>query len=113
MQYLERKKKGVLTMKKIWNVTVSVLALMAGVSHAQVPYSDSIYNYNNSPYNFDNSPYNYQNSPYNYENSQYNVYSQNAIYNERGQRSGYKTESPTGVVNYYDNNGNRKGYSTK
>lgn len=85
---------------------------MANVSHAQVQFNDSIYNFNNSPYNFENSPYNYKNSPYNFENSQYNVYSQNATYNEIGQRNGYKTDTNQGVTNYFDNNGNRKGYST-
>lgn len=92
---------------------VNVIALMAGVSHAQVPFDDSIFNFKNSPYNFENSPYNYNNSPFNYENSQYNVYSKNATYNEIGQRNGYKVESSTGVTNYFDNQGHRKGYSTK
>lgn len=86
---------------------------MASASHAQTTYEDSIFNFQNSPYNFENSPYNFKNSPYNYENSQYNIYSPNATYNELGQRNGYKTESSTGVTNYFDNNGNRKGYSTK
>ena len=100
-------------MKKIVSVTVSVLALTAGVSRAQVPFNDSIYNFQNSPYNFENSPYNFKNSPYNFDNSQYNINSPNAVYDAQGNRVGYKTESNQGVTNYFDNNGNRKGYTTK
>jgi hypothetical protein len=84
------------------------------MSHAQVtPVEDSIYVYANSPYNYANSPYNYANSPYNLDNSAYNPYAPNAVYNQNGDRVGYKTTTDVGVTNYYDNNGTRKGYSTK
>lgn len=87
--------------------------VMTTVSHAQTQYKDSVYNYKNSPYNFENSPYNYKNSPYNFDNSRYNVYSKNATYDDLGRRNGYRTESKDGVTNYYDNQGHRKGYSTR
>jgi hypothetical protein len=74
---------------------------------------DSIYNYANSPYNYANSPYNYANSPYNPVNSAYNTQAPNAVYDEKGRRSGYSTRTDAGVTNYYDNKGTRKGYSTK
>lgn len=99
-------------MKKILSVAVSVIALTAGVSHAQVPYIDSIYNFNNSPYNYDNSPSNFKNSPNNFDNNRYNYNATNALYDAQGNRVGYKTETDQGVVNYFDNRGNRKGYST-
>jgi hypothetical protein len=109
MQYLVRRKRK---MKKILSVAVSAIALMGGVSHAQTNYNDSIYNYKNSPYNYANSPYNYENSPYNYKNSQFNYNSPNGVYDRNGNRIGYKTRTDEGVTNYFDNRGDRKGYST-
>jgi hypothetical protein len=88
--------------------------LLTTLSHAQVtPVEDSIYLYNNSPYNYANSPYNYANSPYNQANSTANPYAPNAVYNAQGYQSGYKTTTDTGVINYYDSNGNRTGYAVK
>lgn len=100
-------------MKKIWTAVASVTVLMANVSHAQVPYEASVYNYQNSPYNFDNSQYNYKNSPYNFDNSTSNPYAPNAVYDARGNQTGYQTTTDTGVTNYYDARGNRVGYSVK
>jgi hypothetical protein len=77
------------------------------------PVEDSVYMYKNSPYNYANSQYNYANSPYNYANSPYNPQSPNAVYDEKGNRSGYKTTTDAGVTNYYDNGGHRRGYSRK
>ena len=98
-------------MKKILIATVSVIALMGGVSHAQTNYNDSIYNYKNSPYNYANSPNNYENSPNNYKNSPNNYNSPNGIYDTNGNRIGYRTRTEQGVTNYFDNQGRRKGYS--
>lgn len=90
------------------------MMLLTTLSHAQVtPAEDSIYVYTNSPYNFANSPYNYANSPYNMNNSAYNPYAPNAVYDAKGDRVGYKTTTDAGVTNYYDNIGNRTGYSVK
>lgn len=99
-------------MKKILIAAGSAIALMGSVSHAQVPYNDSIYNYKNSRYNYANSPYNYENSPYNFKNSPLNLNSPNGVYDANGNRVGYKTTTEQGVTNYFDNQGNRKGYST-
>ena len=88
--------------------------LLTTLSYAQVtPVEDSVYMYKNSPYNYDNSQYNYANSPYNMDNSAYNPNAKNAVYNAQGQRSGYTTTTEQGVTNYYDNQGNRKGYQVK
>ena len=101
-------------MNKIKNVMVSSLLFVTTLCSAKVTsYEDSVYNYVNSPYNYANSQYNYANSPYSYNNSAYNSQAPNAVYNAQGQRTGYKTTTEAGVTNYYDNNGNRKGYSTK
>lgn len=74
------------------------------------PFDASPYNYNNSEFNFNNSPYNYNNSPYNYDNSPYNFNSPNRIYDNNGNAQGYSTQTPSGVTNYFDFNGNRLGY---
>lgn len=88
--------------------------LLTTLSHAQVtPVENSVYLYQNSPYNFANSQYNYANSPYNLNNSQYNPYAPNALYDAKGNRTGYSTTTDSGVINYYDNQGNRTGYQVK
>ena len=88
--------------------------LLTTVSHAEVTsVEDSVYTYANSPYNFANSPYNYVNSPFNPVNSRLNLNSPNAVFDAQGNRTGYSTKTDSGVINYYDNNGNRKGYQVK
>ncbi len=67
-------------------------------------------NYQNSDLNYENSPLNYRNSPLNYDNSALNPQSGNGIYNSEGHRIGYGVEAPSGVTNFFDNNGNRIGY---
>jgi uncharacterized protein YxeA len=113
MQYLKRNQKGMLIMKKILSVVVSVVAMVT-VSHAQVTsVENSVYEFANSPYNFANSPYNYANSPYNFDNSAYNPYAKNAVYDAQGNRVGYATTTDQNVTNYYNNQGVRKGYQVK
>ena len=53
----------------------------------------------------------WENSPYNWDNSQYNYNSRTGVYTNSGDRIGYETISPSGVRNYYDNDGNRRAYS--
>jgi hypothetical protein len=101
-------------MNKTTNVMASSLLFVATLCSAQVTsFEDSPYNFKNSPYNYENSQHNYKNSPHNYSNSSVNFNATNAVYDEKGRRTGYKTESNQGVVNYYDNSGNRRGYSKR
>ena len=74
-------------------------------------WNDSPLNYQNSELNYNNSSLNYQNSPLNYQNSPLNYNSNNGVYDNKGNRLGYETTSPSGVTNIFDNNGNRIGYS--
>ena len=63
-------------------------------------------NWNNSPNNWNNNPSNWNNNPNNWN-------SQNGVYDDKGNRKGYQVQSPEGVTNYFDNNGNRIGYTPK
>lgn len=67
-------------------------------------------NWNNSQYNSDNTAYNYANSPRNYDNSIKNPKRIN-IKNILGAVIGYAVKKSDGGVNYFDNEGERIGYS--
>lgn len=78
---------------------------------AQIPnWDNSPYNFKNSEMNYDNSSYKFDNSPYNWNNNQYNYDSRTRVYTNSGNSIGYETISPSGVQNYFDSNGNRRGY---
>ena len=78
---------------------------------AQTSWTNDPSNWNNSISNWENSPEKWSNDPANWNNSVANYYSLNGIYNET-ERIGYAVPNEK-VVNYYDNNGKRIGYSTK
>jgi len=67
-------------------------------------------NWSNSQANWDNSPSNWNNSPSNWNNSPSNWNSTNGVYDNQGRRTGYEVQSPSGVTNIFDSNGNRVGY---
>ncbi len=76
-----------------------------------INFDNSPLNMKNSPLNFENSPLNMRNSPLNFDNSPYNLDSKNGVYDNQGNRTGYKVTSPEGVTNYFDNSGRRTGYT--
>jgi hypothetical protein len=67
-------------------------------------------NYENSELNYENSPLNYNNSPLNYQNSPMNYNSDRIIRDNSGDAIGYEVRKPDGGVNYFDMQGNRRGY---
>ena len=85
-----------------------LLSVLPGIAFGQQRWENDPNNWKNSPYNWENSSQNWRNSPSNWDNSQYNYNSKNGIYNERCDRIGYEREGA--VRNFYDNDGNRKGY---
>ena len=94
-------------------ICATCLALGAATpAHAEtsLDYNASPLNYQNSDFNYDNSPLNYRNSPLNYDNSPLNFNSSNGIFDTIGKRIGYGVEAPSGVINLFDNDGNRVGY---
>ncbi len=100
-----------------WIIVGAVLGAIGGYmssSKAQpvvVPnFNNSPMNFNNSPMNFDNSPMNFNNSPMNFNNSPMNFGATNGVYDNNGNRIGYTTVTPQGVVNIFGNDGNRMGF---
>jgi hypothetical protein len=94
------------------NLYLTLLLIYSVTTIAQVTNMDnSPYNMKNSVNNMDNSSRNMQNSPYNMDNSRYNADAKNGVYDNNGNRVGYKVLEKSGVTNIYDNNGNRIGYS--
>lgn len=72
-------------------VLISQAALFVRSAVAQVvPFNASIYNFENSPNNFNAT---------------------NGVYDSKGNRLAYEVTAPTGVTNYFNNNGNRIGYT--
>lgn len=92
------------TMKHI----IILISLIPGIALAQQRWENDPNNWKNSTDNYQNSPDNYRNSPYNWVNSADNYFNRDGIYNNQGDRIGYEKEGST--RNYFDNEGNRKGY---
>src|SRR5579863_3587626 len=74
---------------------------------SQEPSSES---WANSPQNWQNSPDNWQNNSQNWQNSGDNYYSTNGIYDSSGNRTGYSVPTENGGINYFNNDGSRRGY---
>ena len=94
-------------------VFLVVFASICATSAAQQRqnWADSADNWQNSTDNWQNSANNWRNSPDNWQNSADNANSDNAIYDNRGNRTGYAVEKSDGTgINLYDDLGNRTGY---
>jgi hypothetical protein len=82
----------------------------SGVAIAQTDWDSSPHNWKNSPYNWKNSPHNWRNNPHNWDNSPYKWNNDRIIRDNQGRAKGYAVPKEDGGVNYYDFDGNRKGY---
>lgn len=91
-------------------ILMSLTTYVFGQGYQGYSYSYSPLNYENSSANYNNSSLNYSNSPQNYENSSANYNSPNAVFDSKGNRIGYEVVSPAGIVNRFDNAGNRTSY---
>jgi hypothetical protein len=87
-----------------------VFLLFSGTAVAQTDWNSSPYNWENSPYNWENSPHNFKNSPYNWDNSPYKWNNDRIIRDNQGRAKGYAVPREDGGTNYYDFDGNRRGY---
>jgi hypothetical protein len=67
-------------------------------------------NWQNSSQNWQNSSQNWRNSPQNWQNSGDNYNSANGIYDRSGNRTGYSVPTENGGINYFNNDGSRRGY---
>ena len=80
-------------------------------------WANSPQNWQNSPNNWQNSSQNWQNSsqdwknsPQNWQNSGNNYNNTNGIYDTTGDRAGYSVPTANGGINYFNNDGSRRGY---
>ncbi|OYY59188.1 MAG: hypothetical protein B7Y05_06570 [Polynucleobacter sp. 24-46-87] len=53
------------------------------------------------------------NNPNNWNTSPNNYNATNGVYDSQRNRQGYQTQTPSGVLDHFDNNGNRIGYAPK
>jgi len=67
-------------------------------------------NWQNSSQNWQNSSQNWQNNPQNWQNNANNYNQANGVYDSNGGRTGYSVPSANGGMNYFNNDGSRKGY---
>jgi hypothetical protein len=67
-------------------------------------------NWQNSSQNWQNGSQNWKNSPQNWQNSGNNYNQANGIYDSNGNRTGYTGPSANGGINYFNNDGSRRGY---
>jgi hypothetical protein len=79
---------------------------------SQQNWANSPQNWQNNPQNWDNSPQNWKNNPQNWQNNPNNFHSTNGIYDSDGRRIGYAVPKANGGVNYFNNDGSRRGYQS-
>jgi hypothetical protein len=96
---------------KTFAIWISLAALLTGTQAAAGSWENSPNNWANSPNNWANSPNNWANSPNNWANNPANQYGGNRVYGNDGAAQGYAVPRGDGGTNYFDFNGNRRGYS--
>ncbi|MFA5920891.1 MAG: hypothetical protein WC856_06330 [Methylococcaceae bacterium] len=67
-------------------------------------------NWKNNQNNWENNQNNWKNSPNNWENSPNRWGNERIIRDSDGNSAGYAVPKQGGGVNFYDNQGNRRGY---
>ncbi|MBL7661153.1 hypothetical protein JNK13_00220 [bacterium] len=98
------------TKNKITFFILLTLFPLLAAAEDQIPWEASVDNWGNSPFNYENSKFNIANSPDTFANSKDNPNRIN-IKNLLGIVTGYAVAKPNGYVNYFDNDGDRIGYS--
>ena len=98
--------------------TLASAALVCTACFAQQNWETSPQNWRNSPdnwqnnsQNWENSSQNWKNNPQNWQNNPGNFNSSNGIYDSNGNRIGYSVPKANGGVNYFNNDGSRRGYA--
>lgn len=89
---------------------IAILLMSVAFNAAADDWNTSPNNWNNSPNNWDNSPNNWNNSPNNWNNSPNRWGNERIIRDNSGNPTGYAVPKADGGVNFYDSNGNRRGY---
>jgi hypothetical protein len=90
---------------------ILLVALLAtSINAVAQDWNSSPNNWNNSPSNWQNSPNNWQNNPNNWQNNPSRFGNERLIRDTDGNVNGYAVPKSDGGVNFYDNQGNRRGY---
>lgn len=94
--------------------TNTLLVFLLGISFSTgvvaQDWNSSPNNWQNNSNNWENSPNNWKNSPNNWENSPSKWGNERVIRDNAGNPAGYAVPKQDGGVNFYDKQGNRKGY---
>lgn len=91
-------------------IILAALLLWSGTALAQ-SWNASPNNWSNSPNNWENSPNNWKNSPNNWQNSPNRWGNERIVRDNHGNPHGYAVPRQDGGVNFFDFNGNRRGYA--
>ena len=97
--------------EEIMRVTWWIVMALITCPSLVVAQSNSLWPYNRDNSSENNSPSNWRNSPNNWNNSPYNMNSRNGLYDGDGNRTGYAVRRSDGGVNFFDNQGRRRGYT--
>jgi hypothetical protein len=93
------------------SILITLTFCFSGVAIAETDWDSSPYNGKNSPYTWENSSHNGKNSPHNRDNSPYKWDNDRIIRDNQGRTKGYAAPKSGGGVNYFDFDGNRRGYN--
>ncbi len=101
-------------MKKAFG-TLRVVTLLCGLSCAAAgalanDWNSNPNNWRNSENNWENSSNNWNNSPNNWDNSPNRYGNERILRDAEGNAAGYAVPKDDGGVNFFDLQGNRKGY---
>lgn len=96
------------------NTSVTKILLVLGFSFSSIvsaqDWNSSPDNWQNSQNNWENSSSNWRNSPNNWQNSPNRWGNERIISDSDGSPAGYAVPKLDGGVNFYDSQGNRRGY---
>ena len=92
-------------------ILIALTLLFSSAASAQTDWDSSPHNWKNSESNWENNSSNWKNSPDNWENSPHKHNNDRIIRDNEGKATGYAVPKDDGGTNYYDFEGNRKGYT--
>lgn len=89
---------------------VAILGLCLSAVAVAQDWNSNPNNWKNNPNNWDNNPNNWKNNPNNWDNNPNRYGNDRIIRYDNGAPAGYAVPKDDGGVNFYDYQGNRRGY---